>query len=260
MTIINQLKRKGYAVQKNIIPKKLCTKLGEELDKISKSSKYKKYKFHLSKSQLQILNVNYIKPDIFMKYISNKKILNVLKEVFKGKFILSNFNASNSLKSNNYKYRLHIDSRMPISNFENTTHVVANICIDDFTEKNGSTVIVKNSHKKKMNSSNRKIIKLIAPKGSIIFSLGHLWHDIGKNLNGSRRWSIIAYYCRWWIKPTYDFVRSCPKKTFILLNNSQKELLGFNSTPPIDWSLRRKTVRNTKSIPKYFSQINKFLK
>ena len=127
MTIINQLKRKGYAVQKNIIPKKLCTKLGEELDKISKSSKYKKYKFHLSKSQLQILNVNYIKPDIFMKYISNKKILNVLKEVFKEKFILSNFNASNSLKSNNYKYRLHIDSRMPISNFENTTHVVANI-------------------------------------------------------------------------------------------------------------------------------------
>ena len=46
--------------------------------------------------------------------------------------------------------------------------------------------------------------------------LGHLKHDIGKNLDGSRRWSIIAYYCRWWVKPTYDFVNSCTKRIYTL--------------------------------------------
>ena len=50
---------------------------------------------------------------MFMNLVTNKKILNLLNKIFKERFILSNFNASRPI--NNFKkYRLHIDSRMPI--------------------------------------------------------------------------------------------------------------------------------------------------
>ena len=96
----------------------------------------------------------------------------------------------------------------------------------------------------------------IAPKGSIIFTTGQTWHDIGHNLDGKRRWGIIAYYSRWWIKPTFDFVSNCSKKTFSMCNNIQKELLGFNSTPPSKWSIKKhKTLRPKTKIPKKYSDL-----
>ena len=189
---------------------------------------------------------------MFMNLVTNKKILNLLNKIFKERFILSNFNASRPI--NNFKkYRLHIDSRMPIFDYNNTTHVVANLCIDDFTSKNGATVILENSHTG--NKKRGKIKKIIAKKGSIVLMLGHLKHDIGKNLDGSRRWSIIAYYCRWWVKPTYDFVNSCTKRIYRQLSNKQKEILGFNATPPIKWDNRKYTLRSAKSIPSNFSRL-----
>ncbi len=253
---LKKLKKDGYCILKNAVSKKKCDEIGAELDKISHSKKYQKFRFKDKKKQLQLINVNYINPDMFMNLVSNKKILKLLDVIFKERFILSNFNASRPI-SHFKKYRLHIDSRMPIFDYNNTTHVVANLCVDDFTNKNGATVILENSHK--INKTKGKIKKLIAKKGSIVLMLGHLRHDIGKNYDGSRRWSIIAYYCRWWVKPTYDFVNSCTKKIFNKLDNKQREILGFNATPPIKWDKRKYTLRNTKSIPSDFSKLKKYL-
>ena len=252
---LSKLKKDGYCIIENAVSKKKCVEIGAELDKISISKKHKKFRFRDKKKQLQLVNVNYINPSMFMDLVTNKKILKILNDVFKERYVLSNFNASRPI-SNFKKYRLHIDSRMPIFNYNNTTHVVANLCVDDFTIKNGSTVILENSHK---GSRKGRIKKIIAKKGSIVLMLGHLKHDIGKNIDGTRRWSIIAYYCRWWVKPTYDFVNSCTRKIYGQLSSKQKEVLGFNATPPIEWDKRKYTLRNAKSIPSNFSKLKKYL-
>ena len=275
--IERELRNKGYSIQENVFSKKACDHLGKILDQIEKNKKFKKFVTNEGAKQTslktknkkirqaQILNVHCIYPEIFLKYISNKLVLGVLKKNFKENFILSNFNASRAVKSNEKKYRIHMDSRLPISDFSNTTHIVALICIDDFTKTNGALVVVENSHKSNANPRNKKInhsqLKTaIAPKGSIIFTTGQTWHDIGHNLDGKRRWGIIAYYSRWWIKPTFDFVSNCSKKTFSMCNNIQKELLGFNSTPPSKWSIKRhKTLRPKTKIPKKYSDLNNYL-
>lgn len=275
--IEKELKKKGYSIQTKVLTSKTCDYLGRTLDQIEKNKKFQKYVTNEGSKatglknknkkirQAQILNVHSIRPEVFLKYISNKLVLGVLKKIFKENFILSNFNASRAVKSNDHKYRIHMDSRLPVSDFSNTTHIVALICIDDFTSTNGALVVIENSHRSNANPRNKKISntklkKVIAPKGSIIFTTGQTWHDIGNNLDGKRRWGIIAYYSRWWIKPTFDFVNNCTKKKFQMCNNIQKELLGFNSTPPSRWSVKRhKTLRPKNKIPKKFSDLKNYL-
>ena len=113
------------------------------------------------------------------------------------------------------------------------------ICLDDFSKENGSTKIWPRSHLSgiraqniKLNQQKLKNFKHIkAKKGSIVFFLGHLWHQIGKNENSLDRWGILCHYKRWWIKPSTDFTK-CGKKIFKMLTEDQKRIFGFNSISP----------------------------
>lgn len=258
--IIDELEKNGYAVLEDVFTEQECSNLGRHLDYLENVCLNSRSGFLLDgkyNRQRQLLNVHYLLPKIFLSYISNYKILEVVASVLKDKFILSNFNASRAMRNDCENYRIHIDSRKPNPVFANTYQIVANICIDDFTEFNGSTVVVRSSHKSGMDPRNLKVTedevtKVIAPKGSVAFLLGQTWHDVGHNIDGARRWSIIAYYSCWWIKPTYDFVGACTEEIFNLSDAKQKELLGFTSRPPKNWDKRQKTVTNVSDIPNSF--------
>ena len=154
--------------------------------------------------------------------------------------------------------RIHIDSRIPITNFQNTFQVAIVLCLDDFTEKNGGTKVWPFSHKSDSDPRNIRDeinvkggIIATAPRGSAIYTLGQTWHDVGPNLDGSRRWGIIAYYTRWWVKPTFDFTQ-CGTEIYSSLSNQQKELLGFTSRPPPDAKKRNHTVIPVESLPREY--------
>ena len=56
--------------------------------------------------------------------------------------------ASNSINvKKKYSRKVHIDSQLPINNFEFTTDVIVMINIDDFKINNGATNVWPNSHK-----------------------------------------------------------------------------------------------------------------
>lgn len=262
--VLESLSENGYAILENVFSIDECIAFGTELDKIENNliEKQSGLLIDTLSRQRQILNIHYLNSKLFLPNISNPKILEVVSSVLNDQFILSNFNASRALQVSPFdhpSYRIHIDSRKPNPNFENTYQIVANICIDDFTEKNGSTVVVRGSHK--VNQDPRgleipedRITKAVAPKGSVVFMTGQTWHDIGHNFDGSRRWSIIAYYSCWWIKPTYDFVGACTEEIFSMCNDEQKKLLGFTARPPVFWNKRQNTVIDVKSIPKTYEE------
>ena len=80
---LKKLKKDGYCILKDAISKNKCNEIGDELDKISYSKKYEKFRFKDKKKQLQLINVNYIKPNMFMNLVTNKKILNLLNKILK---------------------------------------------------------------------------------------------------------------------------------------------------------------------------------
>ena len=73
--------------------------------------------------------------------------------------------------------------------------------------------------------------------------------QIGENISGGRRWSILSHYKRWRIKPTTDYTK-CGRKIFDTLTEKQKVLLGFSSRPPAYGSIRLKTKVIPSDVPK----------
>lgn len=252
MDIVEHLATFGFAIEENVIPLDECIKMAEVLDSL-KSNQEKESSIHSTESQITIFNLHLEEPDIFLDKISIPKVMDTLSKIFNDEFILSNFNGS--LPGKTGGNRAHIDSRIPISNFKNTFQIAALFCVDDFTPQNGGTVVWPFSHKSDEDPRNLREemtfpggVHVSAPKGSVIYTLGQTWHDVGPNLDGTRRWGIIAYYTRWWVKPTFDYTR-CGATIYDRLTSQQKILLGFSSRPPIHGESRHHTVIPVEELP-----------
>ena len=251
----------GFTILENVLSPEECKNIGSILDEIENCiGKGKNIAAVQTESLIQLLNVHYQKPDELMRYINKKPVMEVISSILKDEYCLSNFNASRPIynASNlSRKMRIHIDSRQPCADVRNTSQVVAMYCIDEFTKDNGATVVVPMSHHsgidpRYVENSDHYAIPVEAPAGSVIFILGHTWHDIGNMIQNSRRWGIISYYSKWWIKPTYDFIKSCNDEIYSTLSSEQKKLLGFASCPPYKFHLRQKTNIKEELLPTSF--------
>ncbi len=150
-------------------------------------------------------------------------------------YYLNNISARCPLKDHPGQ-QLHIDSNIPGLN----QCIVANVLwlLDDFSLDNGATRVVPGSHKWQEFAPDGKShpdeISIIAPKGSaLIFNAG-LWHGGAENASGESRWALALGYARWFIKPSFDFMKNTPEHIYKVLSDEQKDLLGFRLAPPKD--------------------------
>lgn len=131
---------------------------------------------------------------------------------------------------------LHIDSFIPNEGSHAWIAQVAYV-LEDQDEHNGCTIVVPGSHKKGRYASPEDLkdaIPIISKKGDIVVWDSRLWHGTTGNISGKTRWSLIATFCRWWVKQNYDITRALPEYIFNELSDSEKAILGFCSTPPLD--------------------------
>ena len=269
----NELFKKGYCIVENYLNSTKCQKIIKEIESINNSNIKKQfvYKRNLEQGQITIRDLVLIKPKSFLNLIDKKFILKVLSKVFDDRFILENIMASNSINvKNQYSAKIHCDSLLSTTNPRNSTDVVVMYCLDDFDKNNGATKVWPGSHLSDIrphidiNNIKKKIKKfkyIKAKKGSIVFFLGQTWHQIGKNLNSKRRWSVIVHYRRWWMKPSTDFTK-CGSAIYKKLNKTQKELFGFNSISPKfnfkNKSSKVKTLRKLNKFPKSYFQAQNY--
>lgn len=260
---ISKIKKDGYLILPNLLDKEECNKLVTKTKNLY--LKNKKNSYNLSNSgQESIRDLVLRDPKTYLRLIDIPKIINILENIFNDHFILDNSMASNSCKvGNNYKTKKHINSHLAVKNFSLTLDVVVMICCNDFDKSNGSTIVWKGSQNSGIRIQNfqqkkrfgYKKIYLKAKAGSAIICLGHIWHQVGKNINGLDRWAILNHYKRWWMKPATDFTH-CGQKIFKLLNDKQKELFGFTSKSPkfnfLKKTRRYYTLSKIKNIPKSY--------
>lgn len=267
---ISRIKKVGYTILPNILNEEECAKLVEKTKKLCQKEKNNCYNFS-NNGQEGIRDLVLRDPKTYLNLIDIPPIIKVLKNIFQDNFILDNSMASNSCKvGNNYKTKIHIDSHLAVKKFSLTLDVVVMICCNDFNKSNGSTIVWEGSQNSgiriqnsqfKLKKHKYKKVHLKANAGSAIICLGHIWHQVGENVNGKDRWAILLHYKRWWIKPATDFTR-CGQKIFKLLNNEQKELFGFNSKSPrfnlIKKTRRYYTLSKIEKMPKDYIKINNY--
>lgn len=116
------------------------------------------------------------------------------------KYVLSSFQ-SNIVHPGGGEQQLHVDgwsfSGPPLPQWP--TRLNVNFLLTDWTEDNGATLLSPGSHKFYRSPipgeiSDSELLKVIAPKGSLVLWTGHIWHKSGTNNSDSPRFGLFSCF------------------------------------------------------------------
>lgn len=135
----------------------------------------------------------------------------------------------------------HVDS--PISQvpapFPDFTLSVQSVwMLDDFTEANGATHVVRGSHRTLQGPPKGKAllddeVVLEAPAGSLAIWLSQTWHRHGTNKTDTPRCGLISQYGRAWVKPFVDLRTPMTAEQARQLSPRLRYMMGCNANAPV---------------------------
>ena len=106
---------------------------------------------------------------------------------------------------------------------------------DDFTETNGATELIPESHKwlnEYPAEDDPRCIKAIMPQGSVLIFTGSLYHRGGANNSNGPRLAITPQYCQPWLRQLETMVLSVPPDKARALSSRVQALLGYSVRAP----------------------------
>lgn len=172
----------------------------------------------------------------FVDILEHPVVLRLMESVLGYNFLLSSTHA-NIARPAGVRMHLHADqtfARPPWPPYA----LVANSMwmIDDFTEENGATRIVPDSHllgrqpDYAAGEDNTETIPVCAPAGSVMVFDGRLWHQTGANVteNESRR-GILNYYCRGYMRQQQNFFLGLNRDVLDNASPVMRRLLGWEN-------------------------------
>jgi ectoine hydroxylase-related dioxygenase (phytanoyl-CoA dioxygenase family) len=140
------------------------------------------------------------KHEIFRELIQKPLIVEVIGHLLGEKFVLRSWTA-NIVGGGGDSGGLHIDTHIPGDNPVPAFLLEANTMwlLDDFTEFNGATLCLPGSHRslKKPQPEDQQredLVKMLAPKGSVIVTHGALWHRSGQNQTDQARMVLLGSF------------------------------------------------------------------
>ena len=240
---IKFLDDEGYLIVENVISLELCNQLEEltlQMAKLEINSAKGGYIYGSGNMQ-RIYNL-IAKNEIFQNLITNSFCHEVMRYMFKrdnfhDKYYLTSFHA-NLLYKNAEPQIWHIDANVPDPIPPWIIRSNSNFIIHDYFKDNGATEIIPGSHKflKKpkideidANYFNTKFLE--APKGSIAFWHGHLWHRSGRNLTKKPRIALLGAYAASFFREVSmeenPYLSIAPSQ-YDSLSPEIKKLLGWN--------------------------------
>jgi hypothetical protein len=129
----------------------------------------------------------------------------------------------------------HIDSFVPYPSDKEFLTMQVAIFLEDSTLDNGCTVVSPGSHLKgKYADGTEPMVAVEANAGDVIMWTGSLIHGTLANKTEKSRWSIIATFCRWWIKQAFQITEALPKEIYKDLSAKERAILGYSSVPALN--------------------------
>jgi ectoine hydroxylase-related dioxygenase (phytanoyl-CoA dioxygenase family) len=175
---------------------------------------------------------------VFERVAADERLLTLIGRFLQPNFLLSAAQAI-CIDPGEAEQGLHYDDnfyKVPRPRPAMSVSMIA--AIDDFTEQNGSTVIVPGSHTWGPADQN-SLPKALAAKrsvvmkaGSCIVFLGTLIHGGGANHSNAPRLAITFQYCEGWLRQQENFFLSIPKEIARTMPPRVQELLGYSIWPP----------------------------
>jgi len=148
-----------------------------------------------------------LKNRMFLDFLINQISIGVAdrffcRDTYHETYLLSSFQA-NILCPGAEAQQWHVDTALPSPLPEWPVRLNYNILLDDFTDQNGSTKLVPGSHHLRRNVSDNAMfseiaekaaVQIEAPRGSVLFWDGRLWHKSAENNSDSERVALLACF------------------------------------------------------------------
>ena len=174
--------------------------------------------------------------DVANPMVEHPLILGLLDKIFEPNYLLSQLQVIN-IHPDEAAQPLHYDDGFyPWPRPRRALGAATIIAVDDFTDENGATVVLPQSHlwgdKIPSQADLKTALKAIMPKGSVLFFLGTLWHGGGANKTASPRMCLTAQYCAPFCRTQENFSLSIPKARVSTFSENIQRLLGYSIHPP----------------------------
>lgn len=171
---------------------------------------------------------------IFRQLATNRKLINLIKKLILGKFILNQQNGIINPSKTKYQQGLwHRD--LPYQHFVSSRPLAINAlyCVDDFTLDNGSTIVLPASHKSEAFPSSAFVdsnqVKIIAKAGNFIVLDCMTYHKGGANQTNESRRAINHVYTIPFIKQQVSLSHQMAS---FKLSRKEREVFGCDNPEP----------------------------
>jgi ectoine hydroxylase-related dioxygenase (phytanoyl-CoA dioxygenase family) len=137
----------------------------------------------------------------------------------------------------NYSGRIHVDCPRIVPDY--ITNMGATILLDAFTEENGATWYLPNSHREAEPPEESFFYanarRVIAPAGSVWFFNARTWHAGGANQSTCWRHALTINMARPWMKQRLDIPRAMAHLDLSGLSPMARQKLGFDAQVPASY-------------------------
>jgi len=162
--------------------------------------------------------------------VEHPLVLDVLDRFLQINYLLSQVVAINIEPGESEQHLHHDDLLYPIGRPRPAISLATMWSLCDFTEANGGTRFVPDSHlwDGRHPTVDDPIVHAEMPAGSVLFYLGTLWHGGGANHTDAGRLGVTVQYCEPWARTVENFGLSMDLDRVRQCSPEMQSMLGFN--------------------------------
>ncbi|WP_158770221.1 phytanoyl-CoA dioxygenase family protein [Paraglaciecola sp. L1A13] len=162
------------------------------------------------------------------------RITGLLDKLFQPNFLLSQAQMINILPGEAAQPLHYDDGFYPVPRPRKPFGAATIWSIDEFTEENGATVFIPESHMlgQEIITDRSRTIPLVMPAGSVVFFLGTTWHGGGANHSQHSRLAATCQYCEPWLRPQENFFLELSQETLQKIPEQLLSMVGYSIHPP----------------------------
>lgn len=232
-TCIETLEQTGYAIMTGAIDLELCDEIIAEIERLEAIAPppqaRNKHTGYNTVRYFDLLN----RGEVWQRVATHPNILPVVRGVLGNDMLLSTMGTA-LIGPDEPAQRLHRDDdlyEMPMPH----KHLVCNTmwALSDFTEDNGATRIVPETHRRLESpdpASQYESLAAAMPKGSICFVLGTCYHGGGANHTNRRRWGLTINYCAGAMRQQENLMLAVSRERARTFSEELQGLIGYRTS------------------------------
>jgi len=183
---------------------------------------------------------------------THPRVTGLLDRLFLPNYLLSQAQIINILSGESAQPLHYDDGFYPVPRPRPPFGAATVWAIDEFTEENGATVVIPESHNwgKEVVTDRTQAVPAVMSAGSVVFFLGTLWHGGGANRSGADRLAVTCQYCEPWLRPQENFFLELSQETLSRIPEQLLSMVGYSIHPPfmgmVDGMHPKRTLQSVK--------------